>query len=178
VPNNGKCTYMVSRISNRHFPLHRGWGSKSRRDTLGSPFLIHRTALIRILFEYSFRSPRLGNASKLALPSLYVAGKPPAHRCANVNAREALFAPLIANICTAPISRILFRFCPPKVAAESRILSLPKDKPLVALGTLNFAAACGRQNWRSPDFPHQPWADATVLYSAPRMVSQNLDSGQ
>ena len=46
-----------------------------------------------------------------------------------------------------PISRILFRFCPPEAAAEPRIPSRRDALPIL-LGALDLPAACGRQNWR------------------------------
>ena len=50
---------------------------------------------------------------------------------------------------TESISRILYRFCPPEVVAESSIPSLSRDcSPSTSLRMLGFAAACGRQNRR------------------------------
>lgn len=46
------------------------------------------------------------------------------------------------------VRTFLHRFCPPQVATESSALSLSKGFPSTLLGTLNFVAACGRQNWR------------------------------
>jgi len=46
------------------------------------------------------------------------------------------------------------RFCPPEVATESSIPPKPWRRGIIVplriklRGTLNFAAACGRQNWR------------------------------
>src|SRR3989304_291525 len=41
------------------------------------------------------------------------------------------------------------RFCPPKVAAKSSVLSEVEGLFLDRLGTLNFVSTYGRQNWRN-----------------------------
>jgi len=41
--------------------------------------------------------------------------------------------------------------CPPQVVARLSVLSEVEGLPLDKLGTLNFVAASGGQNWRNPD---------------------------